>query len=262
MIPEKDKTNFEWLSERSNMQPQAWHQDKVLKISELEKSNFYKRGTKCFDAYINPEHIVGIDYAYSYNCFHEITWLDLINNLKRFYQIRKNMSTHDELLEHAHNDYNETKTVEKYGNKYITIAGQHRLALCKFLGVKSVKVNVIEQLFDYEMYDRYLTRESFLNSLLNDELITSENYEEALNTDTNYTSILIRGKYISIKPNCFNSFVNLYQKLSINKFLVSLSLLDQQLFGELSSHNNDIESEKDIHRFKNFLRLVKSGNII
>lgn len=254
-------SNFDWLSETCGIQAQSWHQDKVLKASQIENSKFYKRERDYYDDYINPAQIVGIEYGYAYNCFNEITWLDLINALKRFDRIRRNMSSLDELLDHAHNDYNETKTVAKYGNQYITLAGQHRLALCKFLGIQSVKVSVAEHPFDSEMYNRYLARKSFLDDLIIENLINSESYDRAANDDGNYTSILIRGKYIWIKPQCFNSFINLYRDLKINHFTVSLSLLNQRLFGGLSTHNNNIESEKDMARFKDFLRLIKSGHI-
>jgi hypothetical protein len=261
MIPEKEKSNIEWLFELCNIKHKEWHQDKVLKPSQLEKSRFYIGEEKHFEAYINPEHIVGIEYAYSYNCFNEITWLELINSLKRFDQIRRNLSTHDELLQHAHNDYNEAKIVAKYGDQYITLQGQHRLALCKFLGVKSVKVQVVEYPFDYEMYDKYLSQKSFLNNLLNESLITQDFYEENINVDLKLKSVKIKGNYIYIHPNCYDKFIYFYRNLSINKFLVSLSILNQQLFGMLSPHNNNIKSEKDIIKYKNFLRLVKSGYI-
>lgn len=89
-------------------------------LTNRKLENFKKRESGYYDDYINPAHIVGIEYAYAYNCFNAITWFDLINGLKRFDRIRRNMSSYEELLDHVHNDYNETKTGAKYGNQYIT----------------------------------------------------------------------------------------------------------------------------------------------
>lgn len=256
-----DKNNYEWLSELCDIQSQEWYSNKVLRPSDIKHYKFYKSEAKSYRCFINPSDIVGIEYAYSYNCFNEINWLDLINNLKRFERIRRNINTHNGLLEHSLNDYNENKTVAKYGNQYITIAGQHRLALCKFLGVKSVEVDVLEYPFNCVAYINYLRWKSFLDFLLNEKLIITDVYNQALNSDSKHTSICIKEKYFRINSDCFNAFINCYKSLSINKFSIFLSLLNQLIFGKLSTHNNSIETNKDIHNIKNFLRLIKSGYI-
>lgn len=254
-------SNFDWLCSIAKIKDEPWHNDLVIRISDIENIRFYRQKSKNYQAHIDPNQIKGIQYLDNYNHNHDITWKGLLNNLKRFDKIRRNKKTYDKVLDHALYCNTEPRSLHKYGDIYITTGGQHRMALCKFLKVPSVEVSVQEYLFDHDLYNSYLARKSFLDRLINENLINAKSYERALNDDSNHTSILIRGKYIWIKPHCFNSFINFYRDLKTNRFTVSISLLNQRLFGEPSTHNNDIESEKDMARFKDFLRLIKSGHI-
>jgi len=43
---EKDRSNFEWLTERSNIQPQDLHHDKVL-VKDIHRLEDFLRLVKC-----------------------------------------------------------------------------------------------------------------------------------------------------------------------------------------------------------------------
>jgi len=77
-------TNFEWLTSITPMPAEDWHSDPVIRISDIPNHQFYKKDEKYYRAVIDPQHIKGISYGYAYNCFSDITWLELLNSLKRF----------------------------------------------------------------------------------------------------------------------------------------------------------------------------------
>lgn len=161
-IYEKYMDNFNWLKEIANINEKHWHQDNVIRYWDIPNHEFYDK-EKRYTAYIKPPDIKGIDYAYAYNCSSDITWLEILNRLKRFKDVRTKNSSREELINHAHNDYNENKAVMKYGETLITITGQHRLALAKFLEIPSIQVYVAEKVFNHERYSRFLKRQEHVN---------------------------------------------------------------------------------------------------
>lgn len=60
--------NLQWLQKTALIQSKEWHDEKVIRIEEIEDYKFYDT-QNIYRNIINPQKIKGIDYAYSYNCF-------------------------------------------------------------------------------------------------------------------------------------------------------------------------------------------------
>ncbi len=157
MNEETKITNFAWLNKNIvEIGEEDWHDDMVMKISNIPDYEFFEPGS-IEVGNINPKDIKGINYFPDYNSSKDITWMGLLNELKRFYRIKKNMKSHAQLIEHVHNDYKiERRTVSKYRDIYITTCGQHRLCLAKFLNVEKVTVTITEYKINWEQYERFL----------------------------------------------------------------------------------------------------------
>lgn len=114
--------NFNWLKEIANINEKHWHQDNVIRYWDIPNHEFYDK-EKRYTAFIKPTDIKGIDYAYAYNCFNDITWLDLINRLKRFRDVRTKNASREELIDHVHNDYNENPSPLQYkiGDQFVEL---------------------------------------------------------------------------------------------------------------------------------------------
>lgn len=253
---ESKQSNLDWLKKRYPIRPKKWHTEKVLRINEIENYRFYSRNsTKTYRGIISPLDIKGIQYAYAYNDGTDITWIDLLNNLKRFKDIRHSNMTHEELIEHAQSDYNESRTVSKFGSLYFTTTGQHRMALCKFLDLEKVTVQINEYTFDQEKFNAYQARKKFVKQLLDRGLISEELLESEIMSFEHGISLNIRGVFIMMGDQIFDGLINLYDGLSTNKVLITFESL---IYGKPSTFNNDVRSQSDLLQFKYFLRKCKA----
>ncbi|MCD4665860.1 MAG: hypothetical protein K8R68_11375 [Bacteroidales bacterium] len=149
-----DTSNYQWLKDVAGIESKSWHNDHVMHVGEIENSEYYIWG-KRYNMVIDPKLIKGIIYSYGYNDNRTITWIKLLESLKRFDYVRKNFTTKSLLIDHVHNDYNQPKSLRKYGDIYFTTSGQHRMALAKFLEVPEVKVEIIEYKYDPDSYRAY-----------------------------------------------------------------------------------------------------------
>ncbi|MCR6642477.1 MAG: hypothetical protein NVV82_26680 [Sporocytophaga sp.] len=250
--------NFEWLSSIEPIGAQDWHSDLVVRYTDINNYEFYKKGKIYYKGRINTADIKGIEYAYNYNHDSDITWKQLLNSLKRFEDIRINQSNYSGLVNHIKNDYDEPKTVLKFGPIYITTQGQHRLALAKFLNL-DVEVNIIEYEFDYDLFFQFNKRKNFLNVLFTNGLISKEDMDVNLMNRGNYLSVKLFGEYIPIDSSMFNAFLEAYYKLNTNKFNL---FLDKLLFLKGDLKNFKIDKQADVNYFKPYLRRLKSERCI
>ena len=250
----RETTNLEWLNSISPIKDQPWQHEKVIRIAEIDNIQFYQRDCRCYRAVMNPQDIQGIDYAYEYNFYEEITWLQLLNSLKRFDWIKNNKNTYEALVEHIQNDYQEAKLVEKYGDVYITGKGQHRLALAKFLGLAKIEVNIQEYPFAQAEYQRYLSRKFFLGSMLQEGLINDQTYQWNLNNDCPAVFIEIDGKSIDIDEEVMLPFYELYKNLKVSPLL---RIIDALRGSNIPRYNNRVKDILDIKKYKPFLRKQK-----
>jgi len=251
--------NFNWLNSITPIADAAWHLNNVIRISDIENISFYDKKLDSYETTIDPSHIKGIDYAYNYNSTNDITWIDLLNSLIRFKDIRKNKLCFEDLATHSQNDYDEEMTVLKFGDILITCQGQHRLALAKFLNLSKVKVHVIEYEFNKEKYDQFLIRKYFLDKLILWNLIRPEQYELALKSFGNSLSIPISGKYLSINDQLLMPFLETYRNLSTSTILKLTDKLFSYNLGDTNYNNRhaNIENMSDIQELKPFLRQLK-----
>ena len=246
----RETTNLEWLNSIAPIKDQLWQHEKVIGVTEIDNIQFYQRDCRCYRAVINPQDIKGIDYAYEYNFYEEITWLQLLNSLKRFNWIKNNKNTYETLVEHIQNDYQEAKLVEKYSDVYITGKGQHRLALAKFLGLTEIEVNVQEYPFNQAEYQRYLNRKFFLSNMLQEGLIDDHAYQWNLNNDCPAIFIEIDGKSIGIDQEVMLPFYESYKNLKISPLL---RIIDALRGTNISEYNNRVKDMSDIKKYKPFL---------
>ena len=253
---ESKQSNLDWLKKRCPIRPKKWHTEKVLRINEIENYRFYSRNsTKTYRGNINPVDIKGIQYAYAYNDGSDITWIDLLNNLKRFKDIRLSNMTHEELIEHAQNDYNESRTVSKFGSLYFTTVGQHRMTLCKFLDLEKVTVHINEYTFNQEKFNTYNARKKFVKRLLDRGLISEKLSESEIMSFEHGIGLNIHGVFIMMGDQVFDGLINLYDSLGTNKVLITFESL---IYGKPSTFNNDVRSQSDLLQFKYFLRKCKA----
>ncbi|WP_170068967.1 hypothetical protein [Cecembia rubra] len=163
--------------------------------------------------------------------------------------------THEELIEHAQSDYNESRTVSKFGSLYFTTTGQHRMTLCKFLDLEKVTVQINEYTFDQEKFNAYQARKKFVKQLLDRGLISEELLESEIMSFEHGISLNIRGVFIMMGDQIFDGLINLYDGLSTNKVLITFESL---IYGKPSTFNNDVRSQSDLLQFKYFLRKCKA----
>lgn len=144
-------SNFDWLQEicQGKVSPQTWHNKKVLRLDEI-KHPYKQYTTKYYTGYIDPSKITGIDYAFGYNFTRDLSWLELLNGLRRFNRIRRNIRSYDDIIKHIHNPaLGDDKCVYQFENEYVTFSGQHRMCLAMFLEVELVKVDIHKQILLY-----------------------------------------------------------------------------------------------------------------
>jgi hypothetical protein len=146
-------TNYEWLKSicGEQIKDSAWHDDLVLRVGQICNPNIHYR-VNYIEEYINPANIIGIDYGFVYNFNKDISWIYFLNNLRRFPEIRRKQHSFDSIVEHITSDKYDQKCVCKFGEKYFTFNGQHRMCLAKFMGLSSVKVLVHEYIENESVY--------------------------------------------------------------------------------------------------------------
>lgn len=125
-----------------NFKLKEWHYNNVERPEDIKNFNLY-RNPKRYTSSICPQDIIGIDYGFGYNWSKKINWLELFYNLKRLEWVIDNFKNKEDLLNHIHHNKS-VKFVEKYGDKYITKSGQHRLCLAKLLEIPKIEVEVDE----------------------------------------------------------------------------------------------------------------------
>jgi hypothetical protein len=249
-------TNLAWLQSITPVSNEQWHDELVIRVSNIEHHQFYSKVEKQYRAVINPADIKGISYAYSYNCFNDITWLELLNSLKRFDYIQRKFSSAEEIIEHVHNDYNETKTLFKFGEILITACGQHRMALAKFLKLPAVEVHIVEYPLDFDALQRYLLRKQNIEFLKTSKLV-SDSYEVTRqNFDDRFISIRILGEYFSLDTECMDDLITHYSTLKKPNFLQELGFkLKSRLF--IPRAHNEINSKYHLSSYSYLLNKHK-----
>lgn len=140
----------------------------------------------------------------------------------------------------------------KFGNDYITVKGQHRMAVAKFLGLSNIEVNVQEYEFDEEGFAKYNLRKSVLSELVELGLISDDTFQRAMESER-YAMIDIDGKRIDISEKALTGFLSTYNKLSVSPVYRVIDVLRD----DISEYNNRIETIADIESYKPFLRKMK-----
>lgn len=245
-------TNFEWLSSINPMPPSDWHNDSVIRISDIANYQFYNKDEKYYRAVIDPQAIKGISYGYAYNCFSDISWLELLNSLKRFSYVQFKFSSFEDIVEHIHNDYNEPKTVFKYGDILITACGQHRMALAKFLKIPAVEVNVVDYKFDFDSFHKYQIRKRNIEFLQNANLLNELYKLTHQNYDDRFISVKIFGKYFSLDTLYLDDLVSKYDGLQKPGFLKQ-NIFKIHSYLYTTRFHNQISSKGQIQNFSYLL---------
>lgn len=252
--------NFKWLKEVAGINDNHWHKDNVIRYWDIPDHEFYDK-EKRYTAFIKPTDIKGIDYAYEYNCFNDITWMELLNRLKRFRDVRNKNSSREELIDHAHNDYNEQKAVMKYGNTLITITGQHRLALAKFLEIPSIKVYVVENIFNHDRYSRFIKRQAFVERFKSLGFLDDSFTVDYKNCIDNWLVIRIYGNHCIIYEQAFDEFFDFYEKIKVKGILSRMLMKAEELTNSYREYNLRIEDKSFLFTVRHLVRKHKFQNI-
>ncbi len=100
-----DKDKLDWLKcINPNFKNEDWHNKNVYKPTDLRYYDFFEEHKK-YDADINPNQIIGIEYAFNYNFHNNITWVELFLRLKRLDWVINKFKNVDELSKHIHLNY-------------------------------------------------------------------------------------------------------------------------------------------------------------
>lgn len=248
--------NYTWLKEVANINENQWHSDIVIRSRDIPNYEFYDT-KKSYTAIVEPADIKGIDYTYGYNDRKNITWNELLNQLIRFDDIRTQNSSLQELIDHAHNDYNQPKAVMKYGNILITVNAQHRLALAKFLDIPLIQVYVTEHLFNHEKYAKYMRRKKYIDrfkslGLLNDE------FEVDYHNCTDRSLLLgIYGNYCTVDEQAFDVFFEYYEKVKTNGFYAKFMLRLEGYINSFNHSNLKVEDKSYLYTVRHLIRRHK-----
>jgi len=221
---EKNMTNFEWLNTISPIKDKNWHNENVIRVNQIENIDFYENRKNSYKAYINPNDIKGIQYLDNYNHTDDITWKQLLNCLKRFDEVREKSTNYDLIFNHIHNEYNQPKTVCKYGNTLITSSGQHRLALAKFLNLQSVAVTIIEYEFNDSKYRRYSKTGYMLDKLRDYNLANYEREDYMKIWQELRFSIIINESDYSLKKSDIDRIISIYQSINLKNPFYKIAL--------------------------------------
>ena len=250
--------NFEWLNNIYPLGNKTWYKDVVIREDQVESYNFYDDYVE-YNGRVNPQLIKGIEYAYAYNSDSEINWIQLLNRLKRFDEIRQKHSTYSSLVDHVHRhiERDPSKLLFKYGNTYITRSGQHRMALAKFLEVPEVEVTVREFQFNHEKYNKYLNYKSQINELVENGFL--ERVENSFGNDNPffYPSLSVAGKTVFVSEELMDDFLKRYREIKTFGWLNDVVVYLESFPEKSSSSYSQVNSAKDLSSISPLLRLHK-----
>ncbi|MDP8176602.1 hypothetical protein QJU83_03500 [Pasteurella skyensis] len=215
---------IDWIKKiYPDFKEKKWIYDNVISPKDIELKDFYIQSSS-YEDFINPKQIVGISYAYQYNDFNKINWLDLLNQLKRLDWVINTFKTHQDIEYHIHNNP-EPKCVAKYGEKYITCQGQHRLCLSKFLNITKVKVNIIEYKLDKKQL-KFFNLLQKNKTLLNTFGLNIESHQTLLKySREQYLFLYIQNFILKVNIEILEDFVEFYTSIKINFFNKQYALL-------------------------------------
>jgi len=213
---EETRNRLNWLKTiYPEFKEQEWMSSEVINESQILDYDFYELNNS-YRGNINPKDIVGIDYAWEYNCMNTISWFDLLGQLKRFKWIMADFKTYDELCAHVSYNYKEGKYVSKYGDKLITTGGQHRLCLAKFLNINSVEVDVQEYKINKEKLSRFLYLKKHEEELSKWGLTFSDKKDMTDYTRAQYIPLQMENVRIRVKFELLECFFEYYNNMKYN----------------------------------------------
>ncbi|WP_024480419.1 hypothetical protein [Cellulophaga baltica] len=228
---------------QKNYDTQKWHNDKVYHPSDIRNFIYFKEH-KSYSAKINPEKIIGIEYAYGYNCpsFGEknIDWTYMLQYLKRLDSVIDNFKARELLIKHIHKN-NDPKSVLKFGKNYFTTSGQHRLCMAKYLELNQVEVLVIEYKLDKTLFIREKFIEKNYQKLTDLKLITNK-YKLDLNYE--FLNLNIGNERINIHKDLIKQFLNRYEQLEKKKSNFIFKLLKSKF--NTKNHRNSYKTNKEL----------------
>ena len=244
------KNRIDWIKKiHPNFKEEKWFHDKVISPNEIELFEFYEEDCS-YEDYINPNKIIGISYAFEYNSFSDITWIELLNSLKRLDRVIDNFKTYDDVKNHIH--YNkEYKYVSKYGDYFITTAGQHRLCLSKFLNLEKVKTKIVEHKLNnsrLKFYNILKENIEFFKSLGFYYETDKELIEYTKNN--NYLFIYFDNFKLRINSKILEYFIEYYKNLKSNFFNTKYAKFKRTL--ELNNWIN-VDSIDELKKYKHII---------
>lgn len=254
---------LEWLKKiYPEFRENDWNYDNVIRIGQILNYSFYK-GTIFYKANINPKQIIGINYAWEYNCMRDITWLELLCSLKRFDHIIDSNQTKEQVINHIHYEHREEKYVSKFGDQYITTGGQHRLCLAKFLDIELVEVNITEYIFDQDRFDKYQLLKQNYEWLQELELTKKYSEDELFKYSAlDYFRIDISYESIYIKQNLLKDFIQYYENLFVIKYLsfIQITIYTLLNLSNKPNYNIRINEKLDLKQLRNLIIKHKISN--
>lgn len=227
------------LIEKLLSNPEPWHNDDVSCSQDFPFS-FYltSKPSDPFDKEIDTKQIVGT--------FHETytrhRWKFVLLYLKR--NNEKLLQEYETALAHINNEkITDKKRVYKFGDKYFIVAGNHRLTFAKFMNLNSVLCEVVEYLFDNELFN--------IDERLKD---LQKKYHFEYRFKSRALHLTFKDKKISFTDGL--SAVNLINKMYSIKFSSLESFFYDQI-GEnkisFNVHNDDMTSLIDNLILRNYL---------
>ncbi|MBT0550787.1 replication initiation protein [Riemerella anatipestifer] len=229
-----------------------WMNDNVIRPEEIENYDFYEE-SNTYEDYIDPSKIIGISYADDYNYYHDITWLQLLNELKKLHLVIGNFKTYDEVIKHIYYSKGD-KCVYKYGEYYITTSGQHRLCLAKFLNLEKVKVFITEYKINESRFNYYKLLQE------NIELLKSLGFyyktdKELLKQTTIKYLFLKFGKFeLVINSDIMPFFIEFYKNLKPNFLYTQYAKLKRNFTSNQPIYIDTIE---ELKKYKHIIITAK-----
>lgn len=143
-----EKNSTAYIIEHLNNKLPEWSFDQVIDPELQENFRYYAflpNLDKQYRIQIEVDKIKGSSH-HSYN---QSDWYSMLNNLHR-----PRYQNIDWLVSFITNeDIIEKKVLHKYGDNYYISVGNHRCCYAKFIGLKTIVCDVIEHIFDYEVYN-------------------------------------------------------------------------------------------------------------
>ena len=259
-------TNLEWLNSFHFIEDRMWQHERVIRLHEVDNFDFYD-SCNTYAGLIDTHQIKGIEYAYAYNFYDNINWLELLERLKNFEYIRNGVGIHpplnsyESLVKHIKSPRSEkgTKSVSKFGNSYITTEGQHRMALAKFLELSEVEVTIMNYTFNIERYKRYSIRIECVKRLLETGFVNDYFYRYALENKAHTESFFlsIGDQTIFINDSFLEQVTDLLIKTRDNFF----TILKNQFKDKTTADSRiEIYTDEQFEKYKPFLKRLAHKN--